>query len=131
MSLAGVMVADRCGVYLLGASQLGRCGSDIGSNDLRKSICVGWQRFPMWALPPLHYQHQEDVVSSDTTGSELEDGQLLRDLDVRRLKIACTDYVHGSHTPRLEAQRLTRLAQTLTRGDSALEDQILRRWGVR
>lgn len=64
-------------------------------------------------------------------GSSVEERQRLYKLDLRRVELACSNHLHRIGTTNLRAETLTRLAQTITRGDSAITDQILRLWGIR
>lgn len=64
---------------------------------------------------------QDNVRSSPTYGKQFSD------TDLRAVKDAAYFFVSLGAT----AERLERLVKALSLSDTSIEDQILRRWGVR
>lgn len=69
--------------------------------------------------------------TSNNARDELEERQLLRESDLRRLRFASSYMLRSAIASGAETKALARLAQTIARGDTSLEAQILRCWGVR
>lgn len=66
--------------------------------------------------------------TQDHVGSGFVSSQQFRNLDVLGRTLAQDGGGRIAHT---FPQAFARLVKTLARGDEALEDQILRRWGIR
>lgn len=128
---AVALVDGLCGVCVPAVDLSARSALDIDSDALRKTLHTGIAAVPLWALRSLFAQPETNMVTQDSARDSTEERQLLRESDLRRLRFASSYMLRSAIASGAETKALARLAQTIARHDRALEDQILRCWGIR